>query len=364
LGAVLKDKGDFAAAEALYEQAAAHGAARHEVLNNIGELLRATGKWKLAEAAFRESIRIAPSVPLVHWNLSLLLLLTGRWKEGFAEHEWRLRLGDVDRFPMPAWDGANLAGRSILLHAEQGFGDAIQFVRYIPLLVAQGARIIVQCQPQLVRLFQTLRGVSEILPSPQRPAHADMHAPLMSLPHLLGTTPETVPPTVPYLGADPADVELWKQRVSAPPAIRKVGLVYAGNPRHTNDCNRSIAPRLLAPLGDVPNVGWFSLQVHSGAPLSQLGFEITDLSPALGDFADTAAGISALDLLISVDTAAAHLAGALGVPVWLLLPEVPDWRWLLDRSDSVWYPSMRLFRQPAAGDWNSVVADVRRALLE
>jgi tetratricopeptide (TPR) repeat protein len=359
LGAVLKDKGDPQAALAQYEQAQKLGSPRHEVLNNIGEALRALGQLDEAARAFEQAIALAPSMALLHWNLSLIHLMQGDWQRGFDEYEWRLRLASAPQYPGKLWDGGDIDGRSILLYTEQGFGDAIQFARYVPLLAKRGAQAVLHCQPPLVRLLKRLKGAAQVIPIDQPPPATDFYAPLMSLPHRFQTTPPHVPGEVPYLHAEPAELEAWQARIAPAAGARNIGLVWAGNRQHANDRNRSIAPELLAPLRDVRDVRWFSLQMNtSSADLGRLGLNIAPLSHDIRDFADSAAAIAALDLLITVDTAPAHLAGALGKPVWVLLPDIPDWRWLLDRSDSVWYPTMRLFRQPARGDWQSVIAEV------
>jgi hypothetical protein len=293
----------------------------------------------------------------------MLLLLLGRLREGFAEYEWRWRMPGFATprraFAQPMWTGDALAGRTLLVHAEQGLGSAIQFARYVE-LAATGGRVLLECRRPLQRLF------AQSLARPGGPAAGvvvkgeelppfDCHAPLMSLPHLLGTTLETIPARVPYLAARPDDVAAWRERLAS--ALRpRIGLVWAGDANHENDHNRSMPPQFLAPLADAP-AAFFSLQVPARGELSPVfpAGSVIDLAPALGDFAETAAVIANLDLVISVDTAVAHLAGALARPVWLLLPYVPEWRWLLERDDSPWYPTMRVFRQRKAGDWRGLV---------
>jgi tetratricopeptide (TPR) repeat protein len=341
-------------------------------LANLGLVLQEQARYGEALEAYDKAIAADPAHPAARGNRAMLLLLLGRLREGFAEYEWRWHMPGFARphreFPQPMWGGDALAGRTLFVQAEQGLGSAIQFVRYVGLAAAKGGRLILECQRPLQRLF------AHSLARPGRPAAGvvvkgeelprfDCHAPLMSLPHLLGTTLDTIPGEAPYLTAPPDDVAAWRGRLAGAPRPR-VGLVWAGNANHENDHNRSMSPRLLAPLVANTRVPFFSLQVPA-APDAVAAFpagSVSDLAPGLGDFAVTAAVIANLDLVISVDTAVAHLAGALGRPVWLLLPYVPEWRWLLDREDSPWYPTMRLFRQGKAGDWESLVERVTEVL--
>jgi hypothetical protein len=262
--------------------------------------------------------------------------------------------------PQPLWLGdAPLEGKTILLRAEQGLGDTIQFARYVGLVAERGARIILEVQPELVTLLQDLTGVSAVLPLGAALPRFDCHCPLPSLPLAFGTALATIPATVPYLAAPagPASVPL--------PEGFRVGLTWAGNAQHLNDRNRSIPLARLAPLFDLDGIGFVALQkgLREGeaALLGRLP-KVTDAARAMTDFAATASVVAELDLVITVDTSMAHLAGALGKEVWILLPVSPDFRWLLGRSDSPWYPTARLFRQSAPGDWDAVVAEVRGAL--
>ncbi|HOT84086.1 MAG TPA: glycosyltransferase family 9 protein, partial [Candidatus Defluviicoccus seviourii] len=291
--------------------------------------------------------------------------------DGWREYEWRWRVPGFTTparsFAAPAWDGAPLAERTLFVHAEQGLGSAIQFVRYVPLVAAQGGRVVLECQPPLKRLFEGALAspngpVAQLIVKGDALPAFDVHAPLMSLPHLLRTKLATVPARVPYLTA-PADAcARWAERLASAPRPR-VGLTWAGNRNHPNDRNRSLAADALASLVRAGAASFFSLQVGQaeGTAAFPAG-TVTDLAPALTDFAETAAVISGLDLVISVDTAVAHLAGALAKSCWLLLPEPAEWRWLVRREDSPWYPTFRLFRQRARGDWVDVVARVTAAL--
>jgi hypothetical protein len=268
-------------------------------------------------------------------------------------------------FPQPQWQGDDLAGRTVLVHAEQGFGDTLQFVRYLDRARGANGRVILVVPAPLERLLRPLPGVTVLPAGAPLPAF-DVHLPLMSLPRVFGTRLDTIPAEVPYLSADPAAVAAWRERL-APDALT-VGLVWSGNPDHQYDGQRSIPVEPLLAALQVPGVAVYSLQkavrpVDRAVPADRFG-AVVDLAPKLSDFHDTAAAVTALDLVISVDTAVVHLAGALARPVWTLLPFVPDWRWLAGRDDSPWYPTMRLFRQPRRGDWTSVLARVHAALHE
>jgi hypothetical protein len=263
----------------------------------------------------------------------------------------------------PLWLGAGaVAGKTILLHNDQGMGDAIFFCRYVPLLAARGARVIVEVEEPLRQLMTGLAGVSQCISRTDAAPPFDLHCPMSSLPLAFETRIATIPGTTPYLPM-PAHAAEWEARLG-PHDRPRIGLAWSGNPRHSNDHNRSIALDVLSPLFEVI-ASFVSLQTElrpDDARVLSEQSRILDFGPALTNFADTAALISRLDLVISVDTSVAHLAGALGTPVWILLPFSPDWRWLLDRNDSPWYPTARLFRQSEARAWSAVVADVRNAL--
>ncbi len=313
-----------------------------------------------------EALRRDPHNRNANWNTAVHSLLHGDLEIGFKQFESRKRLVSVvfsrRRFGVPEWDGAPLDGRSIFIHAEQGLGDSIQFVRYARLLKERGAgRVIVECSPTAAALLSTVEAIDELVPPDAPLPPFDVHAYLMSLPLLLGTTLENIPASVPYLFAAPRPVA---QFVRESGSGLRVGLAWAGNPSHQRDLTRSLSLEMLAPILAADGVTFFSLQ--KGAPARQLttlqGANIIDLDSQLNDLADTAAAINELDLVIAVDTAVAHLAGALGKPVWVLLPFVPDWRWMLARENSPWYPTLRLFRQPAVCAWVPAIASVAREL--
>jgi len=407
LGVVLRDLGHPAEAEASYREALRLRPDYPEAHSNLGNVLSDLGRLAEAEASYREALRLLPDSPATHDNLggalsalgrpaealacyeralamrpddarahfgrAGLLLLRGAYAEGWREYEWRWRGSTAEeielrRFAEPQWRGEDVAGKTVLLHAEQGFGDTLQFCRYAS-LVGATARVILEVQPPLVRICSSLAGVAQVVARGEPLPAFDLHCPLLSLPLAVGTTLDTIPSGAPYLAADPELVAGWRERLAGLGGLR-VGLVWAGSrqlgPEWTAiDRRRSIALAMMAPLGAVSGVSLVSLQ--KGEPAAQganaaLDLALHDFTADLHDFADTAALIEVLDLVISVDTSVAHLAGALGKPIWLLNRFDTCWRWLLDRDDSPWYPQLRQFRQPGPGDWTSVMLAVRGAL--
>jgi hypothetical protein len=317
-------------------------------------------------ACQRKAIALEPDSPEPHNNLAHALLSSGELAEGFGEFEWRWKSAGFEarrEFPQPVWNGKDHAG-TVLLTTEQGYGDTIQFIRYAPLVADRCGRVLLQCHRELISLVEGVPGLAQVIPLSAKLPAFDAHCTLLSLPHIFATTLATIPATVPYLKADPASAAAWAAKLPDDRRL-KIGLAWAGNPLHKNDRNRSLPLAALAPLAAVPGAVFFSLQ--KGAPGEQAktppdGMEIIDYMDDVRDFADAAALIANLDLVISVDTVIVHIAGAMAKPVWTLLPFSPDWRWMLDRSDSPWYPTMRLFRQPAIGDWASVMQSVAAEL--
>src|SRR2546425_987433 len=333
--------------------------------NNLGNVLLDQGKLAEAIACFRHALALKPDYVHAHAGLGLALLRAGDLSHGFTEYEWRWRVKEFEQqcagliLPQPFWDGSELNGRTILLYAEQGFGTTIQFIRYAPLVARRGGRVIVACQPELVRLLASVDGTAQVVSEREPLPDFDLHAPLLSLPRIIGTTLETIPSQCPYLSPP----ESSSVKVEATPDVKlKVGIVWAGLPIHRNDRNRSCPLSYFLKLADLPGVAVYSLQKQPrAAGLGEVtpGMAVYDLSDQIGDWADTAAAICQLDLVLTVDTGVAHLAGALGRPVWVLLPHVGvDWRWMDRRADSPWYPSMKLFRQKVPGDWPGLFARV------
>jgi tetratricopeptide (TPR) repeat protein len=366
LGNTLRRHGNFDEAAASYKRALSLKPDFVDAHYNLGEALQDDCRFEEALASYDKALALMPDRVDARWNRAVALLTLGRYAEGWREHEWRWRRSETPprNYMQPLWRGEPLDNRAILLHAEQGMGDIVQFLRYAPLVAARGGRVTLQAPAAVARLARASLGdrAQVVVEGDALPAF-DLHCPLLSLPLAFATTLDTIPGDTPYLSADPAAAALWRERLGEGAGL-KVGLVWAGNPRHKNDHNRSIAFDRLAPLFGAEGVRWFSLQVgERRADLARLPTgTIADLSDGLVDLADTAAAISALDLVIAVDTAVAHLAGALAKPVWLLVPLAPDWRWLIGRDDSPYYPTARLFRQPARGDWDSVASRVREAL--
>lgn len=315
------------------------------------------------------AVRLQPANAEALWNRSLTRLLAGDLPGGWEDYEARWGVAGFPTkprgLPQPLWTGQDIAGQTVLLHEEQGRGDAIQFVRYAPLVAARGAHVLLEVGADLVSLFRGLPGVERVVARGEPLPAFDWQCPLLSLPRAFGTRLESIPAAVPYLTADPARAAAWRERLAGDGL--RVGLVWAGNPHFAGDRERSPGLAALAPLLDVPGCRFFGLQLGPGRDeLARRAMppSFTDLAPGIRDFADTAAVMASLDLVVSSCTAPAHLAGALGVPLWVLLSHVPDWRWLLDRADSPWYPSARLFRQPRPGDWAVVAAEVAAALAE
>lgn len=340
-----------------------------DALNGLGVALQAQGRLGEAAASFRRVLALRPDHAEAHTNLATALLAAGEFEDGFCELEWRARAeGRSDRLPEgfpPEWRGEPLAGRTILVFSEQGAGDTIQFVRYLaPLKAMSGAATVLLLAPAaLRRLLSPVEGVDRLVTPEEPPPAFDCFVRLLSLPHRLGTTAATIPNRVPYLRVPAPLIEARRRQLAPLPGL-KVGLVWHGNPMQRNNRKRSLPEALWPRLGRVPGVSWVSLQAGPSAGeaalLERLG--ALDVTPGLTDWAETGAVLSALDLVVTVDTGVAHLAGALGVPVWLLLSFAPDWRWQLGRDDNLWYPSMRLFRQPRPGDWAPVLEQVGAGL--
>lgn len=372
-GNALRLLGRYDAAIENYERALAMDPTAHTARLNKGTALQIVDRHEAALVCYDSVLAADPENPDAHWNNALCRLALGDFARGWRDFEWRDHLPGKRHFTEPLWLGQqDIAGRTVLLHAEQGFGDTLQFCRYAPLLAARGARVVLEVPAQLQRLLTTLDGVERVVAKNEALGHFDLQCPMMSLPLALGTTLETIPNDVPYLRADADAAAVWRDRLAALPGFR-IGLVWAGNPRRFNqtaaevDRRRSIAMARFAPLAAAPGAVLVSLQKDAAAAQARTppaGMVIHDWTDELADFADTAALIEALDLVIGVDTSVVHLAGALGKPVWILNRHDSCWRWLRGRADTPWYPTARLFRQPRAGDWDAVIAEVCQALAD
>jgi len=362
-GVALLKLGRYAEAVAANERALAAAPNHANAWLNRGRALAQLNRHDEAKASYDKALALRSDYADAHFNRSLALLTRGDYALGFKEYEWRWRRTGMPpqrSRGKPLWLGEYpLARRTILIHAEQGLGDTIQFVRYVPLVAAGGATVIVEVQGELQPLMRCLDGAAAVVARDEPPPPYDVHCPLGSLPLALHTELGSVPAQIPYLSADPARVAKWSARLDPLPRPR-IALAWAGNPSHDNDRNRSLAFLRLAPLLDVAT-GFISIQRDvrhdDAAPLAGES-RVTHVGGELEDFRDTAAVLALADLVIAVDTAAAHLAGAMGRPVWVLVPFAPDWRWTLNGETTPWYPTARLFRQTSLGDWDGVIARV------
>jgi hypothetical protein len=332
-----------------------------QLLSNLGVVYRDSGDLVRAEQYFRRVCAVRPDDAAAHFNLAVTLLRAGRLREGFQEYEWRWQVAQFApqrrKYSQALWRGERLEGRRVLIYGEQGAGDAIQFVRYAPLVRSAGGKVILEVLPHLERLMSWLDGGYPVVNALTAGVEFDVQCPMMSLPQRFGTELDSIPPAARF--SIPAGLRAkWAARLRTERS--GVGVVWATNPSYLNNAARSVPPGDLLRLARLSGVQLWSLQVGPAAAETPDG--MVNLSEELVDFAETAAVISELDLVITVDTAVAHLAGSLSKPVWLLLAYTADWRWLLDREDSPWYPGMRLFRQTRPGEWGDVVERVTKEL--
>jgi hypothetical protein len=368
LGNGLLAAGRPEAAEASFRAALTREAGHARAMVNLGTAQKEQGRLDEAIATLRGAVAARPEDADAHWNLALALLMAGDWDQGWREHEWRRRLPGfpVERLDGPEWDGAPLAGRTLLVHAEQGLGDAIQFVRFARIVPRHGGRVVLRCQPRLARLLSSAEGIDEVTTTDgPMPGH-DVQIPLMSLPGRLGEAPDPAP----YIAPEPALARDWAARLGDEGGLG-IGIGWQGNPDYAADRRRSIPLAMFAALAELPGVSLHALQKGPGREQIAgwpAGMALRDLGGELyrgpDAFVDTAAVLAALDLVVCSDTALAHLAGAMGVETWLLLPRPPDWRWGLAGETTHWYRAMRLFRQDAPGDWGGVFDRVTGALRE
>ena len=354
LGNLWLDRCEIGRAEAAFRAALERRPSDPDACINYGIALYRLGRPAEALRFYERAEALAgdEAKPELRWNRSLSLLALGRLREGFCDYEARAHLGVGRELPIPRWDGRPFPGQRLLLVTEQGFGDAIQFIRYAAWAKERGGTVTVACDPPLQRLFARVSGIDAVIGPEGLPGNYDWQIPLLSLPHLAGTELATIPPST--FGVSPS--------IREPGTPFRVGLVWSGNPKYRNDRNRSCPIELFDALRDLPDLRWIGLQHGEAAQEIPQSPRFRDLSPRLVDFEETAVCLGEVDLLISVDTATAHLAGALGRPVWILLPFASDWRWMRERDDSPWHPSARLFRQRTEGDWAEVVARVGDAL--
>ena len=366
-GNVLHELGRHRDALACYDRALARRPDHAATFNNRGAALQDLRRYDDALASYRRAIELEPGYPEARYNDGVCRLLLGDLERGWPEFEWRWKTAAVAEYNLPfgrpLWLGAEpIAGKRLLLHPEFGFGDTLQFCRYAGVAAEQGAQVILQVQPALKSLLAGMTGIEVIARGEPLPDH-DFHTPLLSLPLAFGTRLHTIPAAVPYVNASPAMIAKWERRLG-PRTVPRIGIVWSGNPRQANDHNRSSRLAKLRPLlrADARFVVLQTeLRPEDRAVLAEHP-EIAHFEGEFTDFADTSGLVAAMDLVISVDTSVAHLAGAMGRPRWIMLAQVPDWRWLLGREDCPWYPTSRLFRQSAAGDWEGVVRRVAREL--
>jgi Tfp pilus assembly protein PilF len=372
LGLAQMAAGRFAEAEASYDRALALDPGFASAHSNLGTNYKEQGRLREAVACYDIALGLDPDSVSTHWNRALALLQAGDYERGWAEYEWRWRreTSPPRPFRRPMWDGSELGGRRVLLWSEQGLGDTIQFLRYSALVKERGGTVLFECPSPLASILRSCQGIDAFYVEGEALPEFDFHMPLMSGPFLFGTSVATVPNRVPYLSADPQRGAHWRERIDAEAAGRmRIGIAWQGNPHHPLDRFRSATLEDLRPLTRIPGVRLFSVQRGPGT--EQLDRWASDLDvveltrrdvSGPDDWADTAAILENLDLVVTVDTAVAHLAGALGGRVWVALAASPDWRWMLKRGDSPWYRTTQLFRQQVLRDWRSVFADMAAEL--
>jgi len=371
IGDILAGKGHFDEAITYFQKAIALNPNLTGAYYNLGNIFKDKGQPEEAISFYQKALQIDPNYAEAHFNMAFALLLSGSFIQGWKEYEWRWKSKEhyeqnlLQHLSQPLWDGSDISGKTILIHTEQGYGDAIQFIRYAPLLARQVVKVLILCPKELISLFQNVEGIHQVIGGGEYLPSFDIHCPLLSLPLKFNTTLDTIPAEIPYIKVDTALLQKWKDKVKDDTSKFRVGLSWAGRPTHKDNSNRSFPLETFAPLAQSNGVIFYSLQKGKGSEQANnppVGMRLIDYTNKIQDFSDTAALIENLDLVISVDTAVAHLAGAMGKPVWTLLPFAPDWRWMLNREDSPWYPTMRLFRQPSPGDWKSVINNVRKEL--
>lgn len=371
LGRALAKQERFEGAIEAYRQALQRAPQMAEAHNMLGNALRACGQVAEAERSYRQAVKLRPVGAEFHVNLALICMLQGNYPEGLPEFEWRLQLPSMGSPPLPQvprWQGEPLEGRTLLVRFEGGFGDTIHFMRYLSPLRALGAHVVLECQPELATLLAWCADAEQVIAAnrPELPrVPYDLYVFLLSLPCYLWKDHGPLSQKVPYIFPPPKAHRLWKERLGGQEGGLKVGIVWAGSPSYPNDRRRSCPFELFLDLALRLPASFYSLQKGEAADQARALLakaHVYDLAPYLNDFADTAAAIACLDLVVSVDTSVAHLAGAMGKPVWLLLPFAADWRWGVEGATTIWYPTMRLFRQKRFGVWETVFEEVSRHL--
>jgi Flp pilus assembly protein TadD len=376
LGNLKFQQDDFKEAEDLLHRATKAAPSWSDPWVNLGMALSRQGRYAGAEQCFCEALNLNPENAEAHWNRALNLLLNGNYREGWPEYEWRFKRDKWQSFypychEVPRWNGHPFRGRRLLVHDEQGLGDTLQFLRYLPMVKALGGTVIFETKSKLLPLLKDVAGADEVVsrsPDGKLNVDYDLYVPMLSLPAVFGTLWQTVPDRIPYLYADNDLVRTWAARLS-PLAGFKVGICWQGNPSYAADRQRSMPLKFFEPLARLPGIQLLSLQkIHGLEQLAEMPVDLSiidlgrELDENTGVFMDTAAVMKNLDLIITSDTAIAHLAGALGVSVWLLLSHPPDWRWGLSGDYYPWYPTMRVFRQSTSGDWEGLFKNVRDAI--
>ncbi|HVT87918.1 MAG TPA: tetratricopeptide repeat protein [Tepidisphaeraceae bacterium] len=367
LGAALSKQGRISEAKTEYLKAINLQHNNAGFLNNAGTAFRQESDIDQAMNYWEQAVAVAPQYADPNWNMALTSLAKGNFEKGWPLYEWRFKSGGGRQFLReyltPRWDGADLRDKTIMLYPEQGYGDIVMFARFIPKLAEMGAKVILHCPAEMVDLLKGVEGVSQVVPLEDALPDFDTYQALLSLPMVLKTTLKTLPAKVPYIAVDSNRRAEWTARIGAYPGKVKVGLYFKG--RATPDPSRSVRLAELAPLGEATGTSFFSLQTGDG--MSELAgappeLRVVDLGQHIKDFADTAAAITNLDLLITIDTAAAHVAGAIGATVWTMIPHIADFRWMLEGESTPWYPTMRLFRQSRPNDWSDVIQHLRDEL--
>ena len=367
LGITYKKTDQFDKAKAIFKKGIDKDKNYVRFYGNLANVLQSEGKYPEALSYYSKAIQVEPFYHEAIFSRSLLYLLLGKFEQGWQdyEHRWQLHGVKKRKFKVPEWHGQNLEDKSLLLWGEQGLGDTIQFIRYVPKIKEKDGELILECQSSLIPLFKSISGIDQMVDGTKdTPVKYDYHIPMLSLPRIFNTREETIPQKIPYLSPDQRARKKIKQRLAIDKKLFNIGIVWSGNPQHGNDHRRTCELFRFKTLKTIKKTQLFSLQ--KGEAASDLKNNninwLTDLAPLIDDFSDTAAIIQKLDLVITVDTSVAHLAGALGKRVWILLPYHPDWRWMLKRKDSPWYPTARLFRQNKPGNWKKIFKDFKQEL--